>query len=275
MVVPKEIQKIIISFVLTVFFCMPLSVDASWSITSNPWVAKIKATLSRMKINTSNVSATISGAVGAWSFNGPDMVGGTVYDRSGQGNNLYFVDLATSTAYVPGKIGQGLYFSSGVVDYLESSSDITTYDFGTGDFSVSLWFKTTFAGVGTRMISTRAICGHDVYWEVNISASNFNTCVDGGSLELLTCATGATVINDDEWHHGVFTRAGTEIKNYIDGVLDSSATADTVVDLNNNAPLRIGDSICANDYHGYLDEVSVYNRRLSVNEIKRLYNMGR
>lgn len=248
--------------------------QASWTFLSNSWTSKIKSSLTRLRVNSNFNDILKEGLVGLWSFNGPDMLGGTVYDRSGFGNNLVQVDLATSTAIVPGKIGQGLHFESGVTDYLEGE-DVSTFDFGTGPFSVSLWFKTSFAGAGVRLVNTRTICTHDVFWEVNIGVGKFQPCVEGGSAETLTCLAGNATVNDDEWHHAVFTRNGTSLKGYVDGALDDTATAGSVVDLTNSAPLRIGDSICANDYNGELDEVRIYNRALSTAEIARLYSAAR
>ncbi len=257
---------------LSSFLVSPSVSEASWSFNSLPWVVKIKSALTRTRINSSFNNSLTAGLVGVWSFDGPDMLNGTVFDRSGQGNNMYFVNMATSTALTIGKVGQGLYFDTGI-DYLEGE-DVSTFDFGTGDFSVSLWFKTPFAGVGARMISTRTICANDSFWEVNVGSGRFIPCIDepGGNL---ACVAGVATVNDDEWHHGVFTRSGLDLISYIDGAQDDTATASILIDLTNNAPLRIGDSVCNNDYVGNIDEVRVYNRKLSVEEVKRLYSMAR
>ena len=254
------------------FFVSPSISYAGWNFNSLPWVAKIKSALTRTRINSSFNTSLTAGLVGIWSFDGPDMINGTVFDRSGQGNHMYFVNMATSTALTIGKVGQGLYFDTGI-DYLEGE-DVSTFDFGTGDFSVSLWFKTTFAGAGARLISTRTVCTNDEFWEINVGAGKFIPCIDepGGNL---ACVAGVATVNDDEWHHGVFTRSGVDLISYIDGGVDDTTTASMLIDLNNDAPLRIGDSVCANDYVGYIDEVRIYNRVLSASEVKRLYGMAR
>ncbi|TAK57531.1 LamG domain-containing protein [Patescibacteria group bacterium] len=260
------------SVLLGGLFFNPQVSEASWNFNSLSWVTKIITSLTRTKVNSSYNNSVTSGLVGLWSFNGPDMINGTVFDRSGQGNNMYFVNMATSTAYVAGKMGQGLFFESGTVDYLEGQ-DVSTYDFGTGDFSVSVWFKTTFAGAGARLVSIRSICMHDVFWETNVGAGLFGGCVDDGATT--SCVQSNTTVNDDEWHHGVFTRSGTALTLYVDGVLDNTGTADSIVDLSSSAPLRIGDSVCNNDYTGDIDEVRIYNRNISATEVKQLYKMAR
>src|SRR3989338_350893 len=50
------------------------------------------------------------GLVGYWTFDGKDMAGGKALDRSGRGNHGSPVNIATSTFYTSGKIGQGLKF---------------------------------------------------------------------------------------------------------------------------------------------------------------------
>jgi hypothetical protein len=203
------------------------------------------------------------------------MIGGTVFDRSGQGANLSMILMSTSTALTIGRIGQGLYFEPGIIDYLEGNN-LPVYDFGTNDFSIALWFKTSFVGAGTRLVSKRAVCANDNFWEVFVGAGKFGGCVDGdGSGATLNCVVSTAVVNDDEWHHGVFTRIGDTVFTYVDGVFDTSATGSGVVDLANSAPIRIANSACNNDYDGSLDDVRIYNRALSGGEVRRLYGMGR
>jgi hypothetical protein len=74
-----------------------------------------------VKINASsadldNGSSLEKGLIAQWTFDGPDLTD-KVYDRSGQGNNGYFVNAggSTSTSKVQGKLGQAVAFS-GVID---------------------------------------------------------------------------------------------------------------------------------------------------------------
>ncbi len=252
---------------------LPITVEASWTFLSNSWTSKVMASLTRLKVNTTPDATLRGGLTGYWSFNGPDMIGGTVYDRSGIGNNLFMIDMPTTTALVPGRIGQGLNFEDGAIDYLEGEN-VSSYDFGTGPFSVSVWFKTTFAGGGVRLVSVRDVCLNDSFWEVDIAAGTFSACIDD-ALGNLTCVASNAVVNDGEWHHGVAVRDGVTLSAYVDGVFDNSASGVDILDLVNAAPLRIGDSVCNNDYLGEIDEVRIYNRTLSSAEVKRLYTMGK
>ena len=66
--------------------------------------------------NLDNGSSLERGLVGHWTFDGADVTT-VVADRSGQGNNGYFIGGATLSAKVIGKLGQALRFD-GADDYL-------------------------------------------------------------------------------------------------------------------------------------------------------------
>jgi hypothetical protein len=82
-----------------------------------------------------------SGLVGYWSFNNLDVTD-KVYDRSGQGNNAYFEGGATSTAKVPGRLGQGVRFD-GVNDEINIPVMSTLTGASDVPFSWSFWIRTT------------------------------------------------------------------------------------------------------------------------------------
>lgn len=67
--------------------------------------------------NTASASFTISrpstnnlGLVGHWTFDGKDVASGVALDSSGNGYNGNLINIATSTFYSIGKIGQGFNF---------------------------------------------------------------------------------------------------------------------------------------------------------------------
>src|SRR5437867_7450007 len=88
-------------------------------------------------------------------------------------------------------------------------------------------------------------------------------------------------INDGVFHHVAFVRRGTNIVFYIDGVLDVATNLLTgaTTRINNTANLTVGRSVCVgvdgtSPFTGQLDEISVYNRALSANEIAAIYQAG-
>jgi hypothetical protein len=91
-------------------------------------------------------------------------------------------------------------------------------------------------------------------------------------------AANAIVARGDylnEWHHYVGVRDGNTARLYIDGVQVDSDTNNDVGSTDNNHPITIG-KLFREDYSldGSIDEVMIFNRSLSADEIKSLYVTG-
>ena len=92
-----------------------------------------------------------------------------------------------------------------------------------------------------------------------------------------------TSLSEDTWYHIVFTRDVSEktVKCYIDGSLHGSDTySNNPTTTTSTLPLRTGGNdfsgAAAADGHfnGLLDEMSIWNRILTADEISALYNSG-
>jgi hypothetical protein len=80
-------------------------------------------------------------------------------------------------------------------------------------------------------------------------------------------------VNDDIWHLLTVTVASNQINTYTDGILN--LTSNTPPEINfQNYPIRLGKSIHNywSEFNGLLDEISIYNRALSEQEITNMYN---
>ena len=93
-----------------------------------------------------NGTSLASGLVGHWTFDGPDITT-SITDRSGQGNNGYFIGGATSSAKVSGKLGQALTF-----DGVDDRMVFTPFDINMGTVnSAALWIDFRDAGDGIAL----------------------------------------------------------------------------------------------------------------------------
>ncbi len=163
-----------------------------------------------------------------------------------------------------------------------------------GSFSISLWVNTTqdngdpydyaFNGDGIISADVGGIANDLVPVALTGGQVAFNTGnPDGGYDD--TINSSATV-NDGLWHHVVVSRNQTtgEKNIYVDGVLDTS-DFDTTNLLNDPQLLTIGaisdasnpdpsspDYYGYNGYQGLLDDIQIYNRVLTSNEVSFLYN---
>jgi hypothetical protein len=236
------------------------------------------------KFGAPNSSGSLaSGLVGWWtmdgadtSFNGSGLM--TVADRSGNGN-IATATAATAPIPVIGKIGQGLNLD-GVNGYLRVSGlNPTTYN----NFTVSAWFKSRLTtGLDDYDIIAHSDASYvdDFQFGPTDDASHVDTVrfdfFDSGSGDLYY---GVTDVVDSAWHHLVGIRDSGTIKIYVDGRLDSSSAdlSSGPVTINGRGP-NIGtdaqNPLGNNTVDGIIDEVRIYNRALTTDEIKRLYKMG-
>lgn len=89
----------------------------------------------------------------------------------------------------------------------------------------------------------------------------------------------STVVSvlDNRWHHlaGVFT--GPAVEFYLDGVLQATAPQSSLP-AGNDRPVEIGQSwgggFPIRFFHGLIDEVSFYNRALTMAEVQSIYAAG-
>jgi len=87
-------------------------------------------------------------------------------------------------------------------------------------------------------------------------------------------------INDGAFHHVAVVRRGVNVTFYIDGVRDvTSASAGGVTRINNSVNMVAGRSVCVgvdgtSPFNGQMDEISVYSRALTADEIDAIYSAG-
>jgi hypothetical protein len=222
------------------------------------------------KINSKQDNRYTNGLVGYWTFNGPD-VNTVVADITGNGNNGYWIGSATTTALIPGKVGQTFKFNG----------DNNIVQLGTGDmgissaFTVSSWIKTSSATAFMGIMSKDDATNRS--WKIGFS-NNFGVIrFDVFNAGSTATAVGATIVNDGEWHLITGTYDGTNIQVYVDGNVDGSPSILAGPVRSSTAIVKIGtDGCCAGRFfNGPLDEARLYNRALSAAEVKQLYRLGK
>ena len=88
-----------------------------------------------------------------------------------------------------------------------------------------------------------------------------------------------TTLKLNTWYHvtGVYNATAQTLDVYVNGVLDNGTLSGTVPSsqFNSSNNLQIGAFNASGLFRGTIDDVRIYNRALSAQEVKRLYNMGR
>ncbi|MDO8471336.1 MAG: LamG domain-containing protein [bacterium] len=245
-------------------------------------VAEIKALYQAdyAKINAPQNNQITNGLVGMWSFNGPDLTTTTAFDRSGQGNNG---TLTNGPVPAIGKIGQALNFDGS--DDIVNISASAVYN-NMGAITATAWIKPNGYGesnIGMLFNKSNTTNPWDgwMFSMTSLVANSVRFVVDGGDTDL-DLRSNAGTVPFGVWTHvaitwnGNSTCAGNAII-YINGVSNTSCSTNLVSRTSDSLyPPKIGNSSSgASTFDGLIDEVRIYNRALSADEIKRLYNMGR
>ena len=100
--------------------------------------------------------------------------------------------------------------------------------------------------------------------------------MDGDGLSD-TLATSITPINDNNWHHIVVVSnvsTGWNLDLYFDSIIDGTGSNVARSNMDNLPKLRFGDegSSQLQPYTGDMDDIRLYDRALTPEEITALYN---
>ena len=165
-------------------------------------------------------------------------------------------------------------------DYLEQAFD-EDFEYGTGDFSVSLWFKTT--GTGTEQFMRKGIAGSDygafeAYMHTDGGAGRIRFVLkdnDGSSYTI--CQSAQVGWNDGLWHHYVGVRQGALLRLYIDGILNNTAATDithSVAWASMSSHLTVGRSSSAANpaVNTYLTLMKIAGDAPTDEQVKKIYN---
>jgi hypothetical protein len=102
--------------------------------------------------------------------------------------------------------------------------------------------------------------------------NEFEAYISDDTLDVETFSTN--IISDNTWHFVVATydRSG-DLKIYVDGQLKNNIDISSIGNIDVSKPLYFGQQDNNdNRFIGLIDEVRIYDRLLSIDEIKNLYN---
>ena len=181
--------------------------------------------------------------------------------------------LVNGATYGTGIINQG-FSLDGVNDYVDLGVN-PQYDFGTNDFTFSIWAYWTINraynaifDIGDYFGTNNSFC---LYANSSQKLDLWYRNSSGSYFEIGTTGTGTFVINT--WNHVVVRRTSNTIDIFINNVKYNLSTTFTAPLGNATGDSKIG-------YNGYgffigkLDEFAAFNRALSDSEVTELYNSG-
>jgi hypothetical protein len=227
-------------------------------------------------IYTANIMAQVpnyvptNGLVGWWPFNG------NANDESGNGNN----GTVNGATLITDRFGNAnkAYSFDGIDDFIEAPSNSGLQL--SAAYSIGLWFKANVFYNGqygytliSKIQSTNWYGGYEIsIGETNSIGGVSHTGNINGNFQLLN-----TGLYSGSWYNVIVTFNGTQLKLYINGNLVDTINQSGALQTGND-PLRFGrrggGGIYDQWFNGIIDDIGIWNRALTQQEITRLYDGG-
>jgi hypothetical protein len=246
----QRINAVLISFALFLFF--PLMLMAQQPQLSKEYVYLNDRLLATTAGNTDPI--LMPGGMSSWwagDENANDLIGS--YNATVNG-----------ATYAAGKVGNAFN-----LDGLDDSISIPSMSLG-NIFSIELWIYPTSNNNSQNVISNSY--NSSSYGALLLDANSRTLYFKQAGWDRVS--TGSNSFSSiNSWVHIALTHDGFFTRIYVNGVLKGTSGA---YRMNFNNSLRLGFS--TNGSYGYfkglIDEVSLYGRALSIEEIQAIYNAG-
>jgi hypothetical protein len=159
------------------------------------------------------------------------------------------------------KVGKGLYFDGR--NFVKIDKELPAKD---SPRTFAVWLKTSRQG------------GHIISYGTNGNNEPFGIMISGGKWRFYDNGGGLSsgIKVDSDWHHHCFVYDGKELKYFLDGQPVSKVERKLAT---KPLPLVIGISPALGAYgegmyEGLVDELVVYNRPLTSEQVQRLFELG-
>jgi hypothetical protein len=194
--------------------------------------------------------------------------GTTAADSSIMVNNGTYTSGPTLAAAGPYP-GAGLRAANfdGTDDYVATSNEFN-YDLS-GPMSVAAWIKVDTFTKQWQAIVTKG----DTAWRLTRNDNN-NTVRFSCTGLSTTNVSSVTSVNDGAWHHVVGVYTGSQLRIYVDGVLDNSVAATGAISRNAfNVQIARNAEVASKEFDGRIHDVRIYAIALSASQVAQLYGL--
>lgn len=201
----------------------------------------------------------------------------TTRNDSADTNNLADTN---SVAQVSAKVAFGADFVKASSQKLSASADTIYDDFA--DFSIAFWVLTPNGNTDNSMVVNKYNSATGDGWYINLNGDAVNKVsfdISSGLATEYRVIKNTTSVNDGAWHHIVVTRTGDTTKIYHNTSdettsVSSAGSVDANIDVT-AIVFKLGAAlVTAHDSTATLDEVGIWTKVLSSQEITDLYNAG-
>ncbi len=234
-----------------------------------------------IKLSIPSGSIPRNGLVAWYPFNG------NANDESGNGNNLISNGSPTFVNNYLNNVNSACNFTSGNDYYLTPSSSfslINNFSQGTLSFWVKInshYISNHYFGIDNSFIIKQK---HGVGSDLFCGLYGGTTKIRFGVSNVFPNTTdliGNTNLSINQWYNIIGTWDGTNVKLYVNGVLDGNQVSSVGMSNRSNPDymsigscLYGGNSTNPPGAYGAMSDVVIYNRKISNSEIQALYNGG-
>ncbi len=210
------------------------------------------------------------GLVGYWDLD--EGAGTKAYDSTLNGNNgtLTNFDFNDTSNWTNGKVAGALKFD-GSNDYVDLGNSTTLQP---NEFTLAAWIKGVYSPSTEKFIISRSTstAAKDAHYIFYTYAGKLRFHI-GNGVTANSIDPASETLTDNQWYHVVAVLSSTTLRVYINGIQYGTTTTRTI-DPNVSAKTIIGANVQGTVHfqNGYLDDVRIYNRALSADEIRYLYN---
>jgi len=163
-------------------------------------------------------------------------------------------------------------------DYVDCGND-SSIGLGTNDFTITCWVKVEGTGyqalIGNKRIDTQSqgyvLVSHDTafgyYFKMGYGS--------GVPSDFVSLVSGTSELHLNQWQFVVVTRSANTVKMYVDSNEVDSDTCSYNLYSRDNVEIGGATSEYPIYLNGAIDEVAIFNRALSPDEVKQHYKMGK
>ncbi|MGE0762113.1 MAG: LamG domain-containing protein [Bdellovibrionales bacterium] len=226
-----------------------------------------------------NYTPSAAGMIGLWQLNG------NLLDQSGSGHNATLIDTDSTANFVPGRFDQAMNFD-GREDRLSVAPAAALNNLPQLSVAGWIWVPDNGNGStsgGSLVKKTNRALDMLGGWNFYIGASTRRlTFLAKFSTDYMIKVT-QPILTLNTWQHVAATWRGTgrteDVVIYVNGVVATEdGTLDALSARTSDAayPLVFGDigDVDYATYGGRMDQMSIWNRALTVSEIQNLYQNG-
>jgi len=205
-----------------------------------------------VQLLTFNCFSEVKGLVGYWSF---DEGKGTIAkDSAGKSDG----ELQGDPEWVEGKKGKAIYFDGAEQTVIIQNSD----SLSSADITVMMWIKADELRIQGLADKSSSADSWRLFMDSDVGNVEFDACADQFNASSKAKAAAG------KWYHvaGTFESATKKMKIYVDGKMSGIfAKAETAGnDFDGSIQIASPEN---NRFHGAIDEVKIFNRALTAEEI--------